>query len=197
MLSLFIRKNQNSKRNSKNGKSFLGVVPQISMGYPSQSLDLKQDDLVRIQERNGWEEIQEILNDLLITWVKCYGISTIVLYLHLFHGHLVHFLKTKKMIPKDVNQEGFEAAHSFTNRALERKTSNEAGWHRTPSHKQVLLLHLRKFYFETGLIPPQEIKARVKLNAKPKTRVPTVGINVEGGDVDDLAEFYEALFTDE
>ena len=103
-----------------------------------------------IQEINQWEPIQSKIDQFISNLIRRFGRESVQFYFHFIDYHFVEIIKEGLSLCVVQNQ-GLEKSHSIHKLVQMNMTSNESGFHKTPSFTQIMMRQLRIFVLENKI----------------------------------------------
>lgn len=77
-----------------------------------------------------------------------FNIEWLFYYTHIIDAHLLNLLHQGINLPR-ISMQGFEHSHCIHKQVQRDSTSNESGYHKTPSSHQIMLRQLRLFEYHS------------------------------------------------
>ena len=114
------------------------------------NVNLKTHEIKNIIELNQVNLIISDIDKLISHIIKYYGRESIQFYFHYIDFHFIEIIESGISLCL-VQQQAVEHSHSVHKSVQRNMTSNESGFHRTPSFCQILMRQMRIFVLENNI----------------------------------------------
>ena len=114
-------------------------------------LHLTSKEIQTLQMDNQLDSIQLEIDQMIFHMIKFYGRESIQFYFHYIDFHFIDMIKSGISLCI-VQQQAVEHSHSLHKTIQRNMSSNESGFHRTPSFYQIFMRQMRIFVIENNLL---------------------------------------------